>query len=917
MAYLNESGLKQAFVEIDNRYKSTFKGKGVIDATSTSAPDFSKMKDNEVWVYVIASGSSVSGGSVTFSSALALSLFKTASSVGASLGDLLLVLNYNGTKICHVWPLNDAKAASGSFPGADGLETVWDKTQINKIPSIQNSVAGIENREAKTRDTANMNEALDSGFYPYCALGRPAGSDDGAWYTLRTWKSKDADSSGFYTIEQLALCRGGNFFGRVFYRQVYHNPSDTSQDVFMDWTQLDNNDVTAAKVANNLTVKLNSGTAEGTNMFTFDGSAAKTVNITKSSIGLGNVDNTADANKSVKYATSAGTSNSLSKVSVEGNNKANYPYHRFAYISGINGYYNDTDSIFLIRCMYNAGSWGILKCSMRTNGKGDNTSVSMEWLIRKGFSVDIVKFGKYGVSVTDKCYADLFIKVATYPRMEIIRLSSGGGSWTMCSSSEAKDTTATDRLTSVECYSSLDDAATQLHGGTAYTATGTATETGTVNYANSSGNATKATADASGNTIVSTYIKGLSASGKTITYTKGNGTTGTITTQDTTYSAATASAAGLMPAADKKLVDTLPDGGYSKDSINIALAFDQTNAEYAAINATVTDGFGNSKTTTNGAYRLQQATTTGAGLMSASDKSKLDGIATGANKYTLPTAASGTLGGIKTGFTTSGNNRAVQVDGNGNAYVVQKDTDSNTISAYCSTAAATAAKVASHTGFVLRTNSYLLLTLTAANTAASALTLNVNNTGAKPIYINGKVSSASNYSLPAGTYLVYYNGTNYYFRTDNYVTTGNLVGNVTGTASTITGTLPVSKGGTGKTSAIDGAVALGVGPALIQANMYPAITTGSDGVTITIKSNDASSLPAITYVKYIYVYSYQGALLAHGATASANSSQDAKVTFSSIQSAAVAVSGTKIVACGAVVGGSSSPRPVTAEWIVQ
>lgn len=43
---------------------------------------------------------------------------------------------------------------------------------------------------------------------------------------------------------------------------------------------------------------------------TYDGSAAKTVNITKSNIGLGNVDNTADANKSVKYATSAGTADS-------------------------------------------------------------------------------------------------------------------------------------------------------------------------------------------------------------------------------------------------------------------------------------------------------------------------------------------------------------------------------------------------------------------------------------------------------------------------------------------------------------------------------------------------------------------------------------------------------------------------------
>ena len=60
------------------------------------------------------------------------------------------------------------------------------------------------------------------------------------------------------------------------------------------------------------------------------------------------------------------------------------------------------------------------------------------------------------------------------------------------------------------------------------------------------GTALKATSDASGNNIVNTYIKGLSVNGKVITYTKGNGDTGTITTQDTTYGAATSSTLGLV-----------------------------------------------------------------------------------------------------------------------------------------------------------------------------------------------------------------------------------------------------------------------------------------------------------------------------------------------------------------------------------
>lgn len=53
----------------------------------------------------------------------------------------------------------------------------------------------------------------------------------------------------------------------------------------------------------------------GTTTAIYDGSAAKTVNITKGNIGLGNVDNTADADKSVKYAISAGSASTATKLS--------------------------------------------------------------------------------------------------------------------------------------------------------------------------------------------------------------------------------------------------------------------------------------------------------------------------------------------------------------------------------------------------------------------------------------------------------------------------------------------------------------------------------------------------------------------------------------------------------------------------
>jgi len=109
-------------------------------------------------------------------------------------------------------------------------------------------------------------------------------------------------------------------------------------------------------------------------------------------------------------------------------------------------------------------------------------------------------------------------------------------------------------------------------------------------------------------------------------------------------------------------------------------------------------------------------------------------------------------------------------------------TDGNTVpSAYCTTAAATAAKTATCTNYYLLAKSYIQVIVSTTNTYAGALTLNINGKGAKPIYINGSASSSSNYALTRGSYLVYYDGTNYYFRTD-----GKITGDITGTAAKAT-----------------------------------------------------------------------------------------------------------------------------------
>lgn len=98
-------------------------------------------------------------------------------------------------------------------------------------------------------------------------------------------------------------------------------------------------------------------------------------------------------------------------------------------------------------------------------------------------------------------------------------------------------------------------------------------------------------------------------------------------------------------------------------------------------------------------------------------------------------------------------------DGNDNTYTT----------AYCSTAAGTAAKAATMTGYTLTANRYTVITFTNANSSASALTLNINSKGAKPLYINGAASSSSNYTLAAGSYIVYYDGTNYYINNNGEI----------------------------------------------------------------------------------------------------------------------------------------------------
>lgn len=222
-------------------------------------------------------------------------------------------------------------------------------------------------------------------------------------------------------------------------------------------------------------------------------------------------------------------------------------------------------------------------------------------------------------------------------------------------------------------------------------------------------------------------------------------------------------------------------------------------------------------TTTSRSIVNSNATQSAAGLMSAADKTKLDGVDTGAQVNKIETIK-------KNGTTLAIENKSVNItvptkvselvnDAN---YITKAEaaTTANKLATArnidgidfdgtsdvnhfgtCSTAAATAAKVVDCAGYKLVSGARITVKFTVTNTAVSP-SLNVNTTGAKPIKYNGGVINTG--WLTANSTLEFvYDGTNYNFigRNDNStysnVSLGNgyAVQNNTSQATAITATL--------------------------------------------------------------------------------------------------------------------------------
>jgi len=158
------------------------------------------------------------------------------------------------------------------------------------------------------------------------------------------------------------------------------------------------------------------------------------------------------------------------------------------------------------------------------------------------------------------------------------------------------------------------------------------------------------------------------------------------------------------------------------------------------------------------AISITAATTSAAGSMSSADKTKLDGIATGANNYTLPTATSTANGGVElfsdtvqsvaanAVTTTASRTYGVQLNGSGQAVINVPWTDTN------SGGTVTSASVVSANGFA---GTVATATTTPAITLTTSITGVLKGNGTA---ISAAVSGTDYAPATSGTSILYGNG---------------------------------------------------------------------------------------------------------------------------------------------------------------
>lgn len=157
------------------------------------------------------------------------------------------------------------------------------------------------------------------------------------------------------------------------------------------------------------------------------------------------------------------------------------PFKRIAHVQ-VSSSWIDNALLLNLSQGYVGGCFGICRVEFRTNNVSEagSAGASVKWLFRYGYAPDYVQVGFY--SAKNNSYMDVFVKTTGGYQGTVIRcLQDSRGS--INSNVSLLKATAT-----TEAYTSIEAAATALYK-LAYTAIVKGSDAGSVNYANSAGNA--------------------------------------------------------------------------------------------------------------------------------------------------------------------------------------------------------------------------------------------------------------------------------------------------------------------------------------------------------------------------------------------------------------------------------------------
>ena len=370
------------------------------------------------------------------------------------------------------------------------------------------------------------------------------------------------------------------------------------------------------------------------------------VNITKANIGLGNVDDTADADKNVATAKTLATARN---ISLSG-----------AVTGTATAFDGSADVEIPVTSVDGTKITGVIPLSSIPSGAQERLVVVADEEAMLALTKDNVQAGDT-------------VKRNDNGIMYYVKDESKLGT------ADAFAEYAAGTAASVDWVNVQNKPATYAPSEHTHLYAASTTAGGPATSALKADEATKATQDGNGKVIADTYVKNITAEGTTVTFTYGNGSTASFETQDnnTEYADATATVHGLMSTDDKKKLDAIEESADANQNAFSYVAVGDQKISAGAVTSTLNVAAGDNVTVTPDAgtntltiaakdTTYENATTTTAGLESAADKAKLDGISEGANKIEVtPALTSGTK--IAT----------VSVDGTAVSLFCETDTDTH------------------------------------------------------------------------------------------------------------------------------------------------------------------------------------------------------------------------------------------------